>query len=117
MPTYGPFYVYSVTGLSRSRVIYIGVTSNLSRRIDAHRRGRFDGFTARYHLWKLVHAEAFVYVRDAIAREKQLKGWRRDRKVALIEANNPGWSELAPPAQAQRDGGVRWGPSGLRPSG
>jgi putative endonuclease len=114
MPAWGPFYVYIVTGLSLRRVLYIGITSNLSKRIEDHRRGRFGGFTARYRLWKLVHAEPFVYVRDAIAREKQLKGWKRDRKIALIESNNPGWSELSPSAQAPRH---PWGPSGLRPSG
>jgi putative endonuclease len=91
----GPHHVYIVTGLSTSRVLYVGVTSNLRARIAAHRAGRVDGFTARYHLSKLVHAEVFDYIRDAIAREKQLKGWRRDRKIALIEAHNPGWSELS----------------------
>ena len=90
-PTY---HVYIVTGLSLSRVLYVGVTSDLAARIDAHRRKKADGFTARYHLWRLVYAEAFTYVRDAIAREKQLKGWRRDRKVALIETHNPDWNEL-----------------------
>ncbi|MGO9835218.1 MAG: GIY-YIG nuclease family protein [Polyangiaceae bacterium] len=88
------YHVYIVTGLSLSRVLYVGVTSNLPARIDAHRRKRADGFTARYCLWRLVYAEPFTYVRDAIEREKQLKGWRRDRKVALIESLNPGWNEL-----------------------
>jgi putative endonuclease len=88
------FHVYIVTGLSRSRVLYIGVTSNLAARIEHHRSGRIEGFTARYRLSKLVYAEAFTYVRDAIAREKQLKGWRRERKIALIEAVNPRWLEL-----------------------
>jgi len=82
--------VYIVTGLSLRRVLYIGVTSNLAARIDAHRRRSNDGFTARYGLFKLVYAEAFTYVRDAIAREKQIKGWLRARKVALIERVNPG---------------------------
>ena len=88
------YHVYIVTGLSLSRVLYVGVTSDLAARIDAHRRKKADGFTARYPLWRLVYAEAFTYVRDAIAREKQLKGWRRDRKVALIETHNPDWNEL-----------------------
>ena len=91
-PTY---HVYIVTGLSLSRVLYVGVTSDLRARIDAHRREKADGFTARYHLWRLVYAEAFTYVRDAIAREKQLKGWRRSKKIALIEAQNPTWADLA----------------------
>ena len=74
----------------------MGVTSNLPARIDAHRRRAVDGFTARYRLFKLVYAENFTYVRDAIAREKQIKGWRRDRKIALIERVNPDWAELSP---------------------
>src|SRR4030088_958938 len=90
-PTY---HVYIVTGLSLNRVIYVGVTSQLAARIDAHRRRKADGFTARDRLWRLVYAEAFTYVRDAIARDKQLKGWRRDRKIALIESVNPAWDEL-----------------------
>ena len=59
MVTRGPFHVYIVTGLSLNRVLYVGVTSNLAARIEAHRLGRFDGFTARYHLSKLVYAETF----------------------------------------------------------
>ena len=97
-PEHPAYHVYIVTGLSRSRVIYIGITSNLPARIAAHRLGKSDGFTARYHLWKLVYAEAFTYARDAIAREKQLKGWKRERKIALIDSLNPRWVELdAPP--------------------
>jgi putative endonuclease len=76
----GLHYVYIVTGLSQDRVLYVGVTSNLCARIQAHREGRLGGFTARYRLWKLVHAESFRYVRDAIAREKQLKGWRESAR-------------------------------------
>jgi putative endonuclease len=90
------FHVYIVTGLSLSRVLYIGVTSNLAARIDAHKRRAADGFTARYRLFKLVYAEAFAYARDAIAREKQIKGWRRARKLALVEQTNPDWVELSP---------------------
>jgi putative endonuclease len=92
--TYPTYYVYIVTGLSLRRVLYVGVTSNLASRIDAHQRGEVPGFTARYRLRKLVYAEAFTHVRDAIAREKQLKGWRRERKLALIESVNPTWTEL-----------------------
>jgi putative endonuclease len=88
------YHVYILTGLSLRRVLYVGVTSNLAARIDAHRRRAVDGFTARYRLCKLIYAEAFTYVRDAIAREKQIKGWRRERKIALIESVNPTWTEL-----------------------
>ena len=102
------YHVYIVTGLSLSRVLYVGVTSDLPARMDAHRRRKADGFTARYNLWRLVYAEAFTHVRDAIAREKQLKGWRRDRKIALIESLNPGWNEL------RLDGGRHVGHGVLR---
>jgi putative endonuclease len=88
------YHVYIVTGRSHSKVLYIGVTSNLAARMEAHRSGLVDGFTARYRLFKLVYAEAFNHVHDAIAREKQLKGWRRERKIALIEAVNPNGLEL-----------------------
>jgi putative endonuclease len=115
MVTHGPYYAYIVTGLSWHRVLYVGITSNLAERIDAHRNGRFGGFTARYRLWRLVYAEPFAYVRDAIAREKQLKGWKRDRKIALIESRNPDWLELGREGADPVTGS--WGPSGLRPSG
>ena len=80
---------------SRSRVLYIGVTNDLVRRVDEHKRGLVGGFTSRYHVTRLVHREEFTYVGDAIAREKALKGWRRSRKVALIERSNPAWMDLA----------------------
>jgi putative endonuclease len=92
-----PFHVYIVTGRSLSRVLYIGVTSNLAARLHAHRARTADGFTARYRLFKLVYAEAFTCAHAAIAREKQLKGWRRSRKIELIERFNPNWLELSPP--------------------
>ena len=90
------FHVYIVTGLSLRRVLYVGVTSNLVARIAAHRSRSVAGFTARSHLSKLVYAEAFPYARDGIAQEKQIEGWRRARKVALIERVNPHWTELSP---------------------
>ena len=90
-PTY---YVYIVTGFSLRAVLYVGVTSNLVARIEARRNGEIGSFTARYHLWKLVYAQAFPHVRDAIAWEKRLKGWRRERKIALIDAVNPCWRTL-----------------------
>jgi len=90
------FHVYVVTGLSLRRVLNVGVTSNLVARIAAHRSESLAGFTARYHLHRLVYAEAFTYARDAIAREKQIKAWRRDRKIAWIDGVNPDWKELSP---------------------
>src|SRR5690348_8387598 len=80
---------------SRSRVLYIGVTNDLQRRVDEHKWGRVDGFTKRYRVTRLVYCELFCDIEDAIAREKQLKGWRRSRKVELIERRNPLWQDLA----------------------
>lgn len=82
---------------SRSRVLYVGVTNDLARRVTEHRAGKGGQFTKRYQVHRLVHAEEFGEIRDAIAREKQLKGWKRGRKVALIEEHNPDWRDLANP--------------------
>jgi len=87
------FYVYILA--SRTRVLYIGVTGDVVRRMHEHRNRLVPGFTARYSVTKLVHVEACADSMDAIRREKQLKGWVRRRKVELIEAANPGWRDLA----------------------
>ena len=79
---------------SRSRVLYVGVTNDLVRRVSEHKRG-LGGVTSRYRVTRLVHREEFTHINDAIAREKALKGWRRSRKVALIEGSNPTWRDLA----------------------
>src|SRR5881296_2970488 len=80
---------------SRSRVLYTGVTNDLARRVDEHKRRLTPGFTSRYHITRLVYFEEFGDVRDAIAREKQVKGWIRARKVRLIQRKNPTWEDLA----------------------
>jgi putative endonuclease len=87
------YYVYILA--SRSRVIYIGVSNHLVRRIQEHRDGLVPGFTSKYRIHRLVHFEMFHDVRAAIAREKQLKGWSRAKKVKLIEERNPTWDDLA----------------------
>lgn len=87
------FYVYMLTNIT-NKVLYIGVTNNLARRLYEHKTGLFEGFTKRYHVDKLVYYEHFFNINDAIAREKQLKGWTRARKNALVEKENPGWEEL-----------------------
>ncbi|GAB5487861.1 MAG: GIY-YIG nuclease family protein [Parasphingorhabdus sp.] len=74
---------------------YIGVTSNLLKRVYEHREGVADGFTSRYDLHRLVHFEQYATMRTAIVREKQLKNWHRDWKVNLIEEANPDWRDLA----------------------
>jgi putative endonuclease len=87
------YHVYIVA--SRQRTLYIGVTSDLRRRIHQHKTGATGGFTSRYKVHRLVHFEAFTDVNAARAREKQLKGWLRKRKIELIEAENPEWEDLA----------------------
>lgn len=93
MPLRRQFFVYIIA--SRSKAIYIGVTNNLERRIQEHKSALTSGFAARYHIVRLIYFEEFQDVRDAIAREKQLKAWRREKKINLIEAMNPEWLDLA----------------------
>jgi putative endonuclease len=74
--------------------LYTGVTGDLARRVYEHRNHLVPGFTSRYKIDRLVHAETFSEVRDAIAREKQIKGWVRPRKLELIARSNPDWRDL-----------------------
>ncbi|OJA07282.1 excinuclease ABC subunit C [Halomonas sp. QHL1] len=78
------------------RVLYIGVTNNLERRLNEHRQGLMPGFTKKYRCHKLVWLEESNSIEDAIRREKQLKAGSRQRKNALIDSLNPEWDELAP---------------------
>ena len=87
-------WVYILTNRPNG-TLYIGVTSDLARRLYQHREGTADGFTKRYELRRLVHAERHEDIRDAIRREKTLKGWRRAWKVNLILARNPEWADLS----------------------
>ena len=79
----------------RYGTIYIGVTSNLVARLHQHRTGLVQGFTTRYGVTRLMRYELFADMPAAIAREKQLKRWRRDWKINLIELENPDWLDLA----------------------
>jgi putative endonuclease len=87
------YYVYIMT--NRSRTLYIGVTSDLARRVYEHKQKRLPGFTSKYNITQLVYYEVTTDVHAAIAREKELKGWLRAKKVALIEAMNPEWEDLS----------------------
>ena len=87
------FYVHILA--NRSRVLYIGVTNDLERRVREHQQKLIPGFTQKYNVTRLVHYEWCENIRDAIAREKQLKGWRREKKVALVETRNPQWRDLS----------------------
>ena len=83
---------------SWSRVIYIGITRNLEERVNEHKAHKYpDSFTSPYKCTRLVYVENFDRIEDALAREKQLKGWRRDKKVNLIQSVNPHWHDLAGP--------------------
>lgn len=87
------FFVYIMTNKGRT-TLYIGVTNSLVRRVSQHRAGEVEGFTERYNVNRLVYYERFNEPRDAIAREKQLKRWRRDKKESLINAMNLTWEDL-----------------------
>ncbi len=80
---------------SRSHTVYIGVTGDLLRRVFQHKRKAYEGFSAKYNCNRLVWFERFMGPTGAIAREKQLKGWIRAKKIALIEKSNPTWSDLS----------------------
>jgi len=87
------FYIYIMA--NKWRTIYAGVTNDLERRAWQHKTKATPGFTAKYGLDQLVYFEYYEDIRQAIAREKQIKGWTREKKVALIEKMNPEWKDLA----------------------
>ncbi len=87
------FYVYIMAG--KFRTLYTGGTYNLERRVLQHQRKLLPGFTSQYNLNRLVYFETFGEVRAAIQREKQIKGWLRARKAALIVSQNPTWRDLS----------------------
>ena len=87
------YYVYIMT--NSVRTIYIGVTNDLTRRVYEHKHKLIDGFTKKYNITYLIYYETTDDVEAARVREKQLKGWRRDRKIALIEASNPQWKDMS----------------------
>ncbi len=95
MPKNRRFFVYIMTNRPRSHVLYTGVTGNLSHRVFQHKNKQVPGFTSRYNLTRLVYYEEFVYPDAAINREKEIKGWRRSKKIRLIESTNPHWHDLA----------------------
>jgi putative endonuclease len=104
------YHVYILA--SRSRTLYVGVTNDLERRVDEHKRGLLPGFTSRYRVSRLVYFEATENVESAIAREKEIKRWRREKKVALIESSNPTWDDLAaewPEGESKADPPLRSG--------
>jgi putative endonuclease len=89
------YWVYIMTSGSLS-TMYIGVTNDLDRRVFEHRSGIGSEFARKYKVRKLVYAEEYDQIDDAIAREKQLKGWKRIRKNELVRTVNPAWNDLMP---------------------
>ena len=87
---YWTYIVASLTG-----TLYVGMTNNIERRMREHKSGEFEGFASKYHCDRLVYLEVFDDVRKAIDREKQIKGWRRSKKIALIQSRNPRGEDLA----------------------
>jgi putative endonuclease len=87
------YYVYIMT--NKSRTLYTGVTNNLMRRVDEHKKKLVKGFTSKYNIQFLVYYEMTADINAAIAREKQIKGWLRAKKIALIDSMNPEWKDLS----------------------
>ena len=90
MPLMKQYYVYIMS--NKSRRLYVGITSRLFRRVFEHKNKVLSGFTARYQFDMLVYYEEYSEVVNAIAREKEVKGWRREKKLKLILADNPDWA-------------------------
>jgi len=88
------YYVYIMTNIANT-VLYTGVTNNLERRVYQHKHKTHPGFTEKYNVSKLVYYETFSDVSKAIAREKQIKNWKRDWKVSLVEKENAKWLDLS----------------------
>ncbi|MDO8592297.1 MAG: GIY-YIG nuclease family protein [bacterium] len=87
-------YIY-IMASGKNGTLYIGVTSNLQDRVNKHKQGLFGGFTKKYNIIDLVYYEIFGDIQEAFTREKQLKKWKRNWKIKLIEKDNPGWNDLS----------------------
>lgn len=88
------FYVYILTNDYKT-TLYVGVTNDILRRIAEHKSQLIDGFTKKYNIHNLIYYECYPDAKTAIAREKQIKLWRREKKVLLIENTNPDWRDLS----------------------
>ncbi len=87
------YYLYILTN-KFNRVLYVGITNDIHRRLYEHKQKLIEGFTKKYNLYKLVYIEQFSDIRLAISSEKKVKGWTRKKKILLIETLNPQWKEL-----------------------
>jgi putative endonuclease len=95
MPSTKYYFVYILTN-QNNRVMYVGVTNDLRRRIHEHKNKLIDGFTKKYNVDKLVYFEYTTDVYAALEREKEIKKWRREKKNKLVETENPNWKDLTP---------------------
>ena len=89
------FYVYIMTNGPKGATLCTGITGDLIRRVWQHKNKLLPGFTSRYNLTQLAYYERFLYPDAALNREKEIKGWRRSKKIALIESMNPRWEDLS----------------------
>ena len=94
MPSSRSAWVY-IMASRKNGTLYIGVTTSIRRRVWQHKEKLIEGFTKDHQVNTLVHLEELAGIRNAIGREKEIKGWRRDRKIMLIESTNPDWENLA----------------------
>lgn len=97
-----PIYFTYILASKKNGTLYVGITNDLNRRVSEHKKFSIPGFTAKYKISNLIYFEEFDNAYDAIAREKQLKGWRRSKKIFLIERFNPDWIELDPSTSSGR---------------
>lgn len=93
-------YIYIISDRN-NKYIYIGVTSDLVKRLHQHKTKFYKGYSSQHNIYKLVYFESFQWIMDAISREKQLKSYRREKKDNLIHKLNPNWQELFPPKQSE----------------
>ena len=93
MPVSKTYHVYIMA--NQSRTLYIGLTNNIRRRVQEHKDGLVEGFTHRYNIDTLVYIESFGDINSAITREKQIKRWSREKKLHLINQENPDWHDLS----------------------
>ena len=103
-----PWIAVYIMASERNGTLYIGVTSKLRLRVEQHKLGTFEGFSKRYGCKRLVWYEEHTMMPEAILRETRIKGWRRDWKLALIEAENPEWRDLSDAWFAPPEGPLSW---------
>ncbi len=94
MAKFDKYYFVYILASKRNGTLYIGMTSDLINRVEEHKSKEIEGFTKEYNVDKLVYYETYYYVNDAITREKQMKKWKRQWKIKLIEEENPDWNDL-----------------------